>query len=193
MKEALAIIGALLILGSPLPYIIDIVKGKTKPNIVTWFTWSLLTGIAAAALFAEGQPRAGQLLVADTAGTLAIVLFGLRHGIAKLDWIDGLLQLGAIVGLVLWLVFNSPMIAIVMTITVDLLATIPTLRHSWSEPDEETTITFVLCAVAALLTLLSLKTYDVSGWIYPVYLLLNNSALAITISHGRRKAASAKE
>ena len=176
MKEALAIIGALLILGSPLPYIIDIVKGKTKPNIVTWFTWSLLTGIAAAALFAEGQPRAGQLLVADTAGTLAIVLFGLRHGIAKLDWIDGLLQLGAIVGLVLWLVFNSPMIAIVMTITVDLLATIPTLRHSWSEPDEETTITFVLCAVAALLTLLSLKTYDVSGWIYPVYLLLNNSA-----------------
>lgn len=184
MKDVFAVIGAGLMLFCTVPYIIDIVHGKTKPNIVTWLTWSLLLGIGAAALFASHQPHAALLLTADTVATFAVVPFGLRHGIAKLDLFDGLCQIGAVVGLVLWLIFNSPIIAIVATITIDFVGTVPTLRHSWSYPEEETSITFVLGILATIFTLLSLKEYSVGAWIYPFYLLLSNALLFITITHG---------
>jgi hypothetical protein len=187
MKSIFAIAGALIILFCTLPYIIDIVRGKTRPNIVTWFTWSLLIGIGAAALFASHQTHAALLLTADTIATFAVVLFGLKYGIAKLDKFDGLCQLGAVIGLVLWLIFKSPMIAIVATIAIDFIGTVPTLRHSWFHPEEETSVTFALGVIAAFFTLLSLKEYSVVAWIYPFYLLLSNAMLFVTIQHGNRK------
>lgn len=189
MKEVLVFLGAALMLVAPLPYLVDIVRRKTKPNIVTWGTWTMLLVIATAALFAAHEPRAASLVLADTIATGAVAVLGLKYGIAKMDRWDVFCQVGAVLGLVLWLVFNSPMIAIVMTITIDLIATIPTLRHSWNLPDEETAITYTLGAIASLLTLLSLGEYTVAAWVYPLYLLLSNSALTITVSHGQRRAA----
>ncbi len=186
LKEIFAVLGAGIILTCTLPYIVDIVRGKTKPNVVTWITWSLLIGIGAAALFASHQPRAALLLTADTIATFAVVLFGLKYGMAKLDRFDIFCQIGAIMGLIFWLVFNSPMIAIVATITIDFIGTVPTLRHSWSHPEEETVITFVLGIVATSFTLLSLKSYSVTAWMYPAYLLFSNGLLVITIQHGQR-------
>jgi len=187
MKDVLAFIAAFLMLSSAVPYIIDILRGKTKPNIVTWFTWSLLIGIGATALYTAKETNAALLLTGDFVATFAVVLFGLRHGIAKIDRFDIFCQVGAVIGLVLWFVFDSPLIAIAATITIDFIGTIPTLRHSWNYPDEETPLTFLISIVATVLTLLSLKTYSISAWVYPVYLLFSNALLFTTISHGQRK------
>jgi hypothetical protein len=179
MKDALAIIGALIILPAEVPYVINIVRGKTKPNIVSWITWTLLVGIGAAALFAAHQPHAGLLVLADAIGVSLVVPFGLKYGIAKLDKFDIFCQVAALVGVALWLIFNSPMIAIVATVTIDLIATVPTLRHSWNQPEEETAITFAMSVIAAALTVASLKNYQVSAWLYPVYLLISNALLTV--------------
>ena len=186
MKSFFAVLGAGIILFCTLPYIVNIVRGRTKPNIVTWFTWSLLVGIGTAALFAAHETRAAWLLLSDTISTFAVVLFGLKYGIAKLDVFDGLCQLGAVIGVVLWFVFNSPLIAIASTILIDFIGTVPTLRHSWSRPDEETSITYVLGIMATTFTLLSLRSYEFTAWVYPAYLLVSNTLLVVTISHGHR-------
>jgi hypothetical protein len=186
MKDLFAVLGAVVILFSTVPYIVDIVRRKTKPNIVSWCTWTLLVGIGAAALFAERQTHAALLVAADALGTLMVVLFGLKYGVAKLDKLDVLCQIAALAGLALWLIFDSPMIAIVATISIDLIATIHTLRHSWSQPDEETASTFAICIVAAVLTIISLKSYDLESLVYPVYLLFSACLLFVTIRHGQR-------
>lgn len=167
VKDVLAFVAAFVMLFATLPYIIDIIKGKTKPNIITWLTWSILLGIGAAALFSAKEINAGLLLVGDFCATFAVVIFGLRHGTAKLDRFDIFCQIGAVIGLLLWLIFNSPLMAILATIVIDLIGTIPTLRHSWSYPEEETPITFLLGVIATILTLFSLKTYSISAWVYP--------------------------
>jgi len=169
-----------------LPYIVNIVKGKTKPNIITWLTWTLLIAIAAVALFAAHQPQAALLLTGDALATFAVAIFGLGYGIARLDGFDIGCQIAALIGLGLWLVFNSPMIAVVATIVIDAIGTIPTLRHSWSHPEEETSSTFALGVVATICTLLSLKAYSVSAWLYPLYLLLSNALLVVTIRYGEQ-------
>jgi hypothetical protein len=187
MKGILAFTAAFLMLFCTVPYIIDIVKGKTKPNIVSWITWTLLIGIGAAALFASHQSHAGLLLTGDVIATFAVVVVGIKYGFAKLELFDGLCQLGAIIGLVLWLVFNSPMIAIAATLVIDFIGTLPTVRHSWLHPNEETSITFGIGVIATVLTLLSLKEYSVTAWIYPAYLLFSNGLLFVTIVFSRNK------
>lgn len=186
MKDVLAFVAAFLMLFCTLPYIIDIAKGKTKPNIITWLTWSILIGIGAAALFASDETNAALLLTGDFVATFGVVVFGLWRGTVKIDTFDVLCQAGAIIGLLLWLIFDSPLIAIVATIAIDFIGTIPTLRHSWKHPEEETPITFLIGVIATILTLLSLKEYSVSAWVYPAYLLCSNALLFITISHGKK-------
>jgi|SRR3990167_10112992 len=187
MKTALAILAGLIATFSTLPYLIDIVRKKTKPNIVSWFTWTLLTAIATAAAFASHAPRAAILTLGGTICTALVVVLGLKYGTAKLSLFDGLCQAGAILGLILWLIFNSPAIALVFTISIDFIAALPTLRHSWKKPSEETWQTFMLGVVASTITLISLSVYTFADLAFPIYLLLANGLLAATIIYRRKQ------
>ena len=186
MKEVFAILGAVVVLFCTVPYILDIVKQKTRPNIVTWIIWTLLIGIGAAALFANHDYNAAWLLVGDAIATFAVVIVGLKYGTAKLDRFDFICFVGAIVGVILWLVFDSPIIAIIATLLIDLVGTIPTIRHAYRHPEEETSLTFALGVVATTFTLLSLSGYGFSAWIYPAYLFCSNGLLFMIIFLGQR-------
>jgi len=185
MKTALAVAGALVGLYSLIPYIFDIIKKKTKPNIVSWVTWTILSAIAAAAAFAAGEPHTALLALAYTIGTFAIVLLGMKNGIAKFSLFDGLCQVGAIVGLILWLVFNSPDIAIIAVVVIDFIGVLPTLKHSWQAPSEETWQSFSLGVVAAILTILSIIEFNTASLLYPLYLVFADGIVAITILYRR--------
>ncbi len=178
MKDALAVIAALIAMFSTVPYLIDIVKGKTKPNIVSWFTWTLLTGIAAAAAYFDDSTKTALLLAGSSICTGAVVILGLKYGIAKMSKFDAFCQAGAVLGLILWLIFNTPEIAIIFTITIDFIVVLPTLHHAWLKPGEETWQTFAVGSFAALLTVLSLTSYTVTGLAFPQYLVLINAFLA---------------
>lgn len=186
MRNALAIIAAVIALFSTLPYIVDIIKGHTKPNIVSWLTWTMLTGIAMAAAFTAHQPRTGLLMLGSTACTAAVVLLGLKYGIAKYSKFDALCQIGALLGLMLWLVFNSPTIGIIVPVVIDFFAAMPTLRHSWMKPGEETWQTFMIGVVAASLTVASLTKYDIAGLLYPLYLIIANGLIVLVVVSRRK-------
>jgi hypothetical protein len=149
--------------------------------------WTVLIGIGAAALFASHDYNAAWLLVGDVIATFAVVIVGLKYGTAELDGFDIFCLIGAIVGLILWIVFNSLLIAIIATIAIDFIGTIPTIRHSFHHPEEETYITFALGIIATAFTLLSLTDYRFSAWIYPAYLLFSNGLLTVTIFLGQRQ------
>ena len=187
IKNIFAIAGAVIVLFCTVPYIIDVVRRKTKPNIITWIVWTVLIGIGAAALFVSHDYNAAWLLVGDVIATFAVVVVGLKYGMAELDKLDIILLIGAIVGMILWFVFNTPLIAIIATIAIDFIGTIPTIRHSFHHPEEETYITFALGIVATIFTLLSLSDFRFSAWIYPAYLLFSNGLLTATIFLGQHK------
>ena len=172
---------------SVLPYIRDVLRRKSKPNIVSWATWTLLLGIGSAAAFAAHQPRSALLTLGDAIATFSVVVLGLRFGIAKLSRFDAICQVAAITGLILWALFNSPAIDIIFAIVVDFAVSLPTLRHSWLKSFEETWQTYAASSVAGVFTLASLNELKFSGWAFPLYLLLINAILAITIIVGRRR------
>jgi uncharacterized protein with PQ loop repeat len=51
VRDLLAIVAGIITVAATLPYIINTIKGKTRPNIVTWFTWTLLNTITAIAAY----------------------------------------------------------------------------------------------------------------------------------------------
>jgi hypothetical protein len=178
MKDAIAAIAGLITVVAIIPYIRDIIRGETKPNVVSWSTWTLLLIIATSAAFASHQPRTAFLTLGDTIGTGLTLLLGLKYGIAKYTKLDAFCQVGALVGIVLWLVFNSPGIAILATIAIDFIASVPTLNHSWHKPQEETWTTFGLIAFAAVLTLFSVSAHTVPSLSFPIYLLVINALIS---------------
>jgi hypothetical protein len=88
IKILFAFLGSFIVLFCTLPYIIDVVKHKTKPNIITWIIWTVLVGIGATALFVSHDYNSAWLLTGDGVATLAVVIVGIKYGTAELDRFD---------------------------------------------------------------------------------------------------------
>lgn len=192
MKTLFIVISSILAIVNILPYIRDVYRKKTKPRIVSWLTWSLLTAIACAASFSDGQYATGILLFLASVETMSVVILGLRYGDRQFGTFDIGCQVAAIIGLILWLIFNSPSIAIIATVIIDVIASLPTLRHAWQKPFEETAITFLLGAIAAFFTLMASNSLAITAVVFPAYLVIMNSLISGVIylrQHAMKKPA----
>lgn len=163
---ALSVLIAFISVG---PYIAGILRGKTKPNLVTWFTWTLLGVIATAAELVAGEYVTAILTGAEALMTSSVVVLGLRYGHTRYTFFDAVCQLGALTGLVLWLVFDSPVIAVLASVTIDFVGTLPTFWHAWKSPKEEKAQAYGISAISDGLGLLALPGFNFVSATYIVY------------------------
>jgi hypothetical protein len=189
MSPSLAIIGSVVAAGGTVPYVLETVRGKTKPRIVTWLTWALLTGVAAAAAFSAGDFGSGFFALLGTIATSSIVVAGLRYGDRSFKALDIACMAAVVVGLVLWQVFNTPAIAVWAAIIVDCTGFVPTFVHAWRQPHEETASTFALVGVGGLLASLATVlggVLSVTSLGYPLYASLSMGSCAVLVLLRRR-------
>lgn len=192
MRNFLIALSGIITIVAAVPYLIEIVRGKTKPRIVSWFTWTLLTGIACAASFADHQYATGILMLCATIEVALVVVLGFKHGDRKFERFDIVCQIAAFVGLALWLIFNSPAIAVLAAVTIDLIGSLPTFKHSWQKPHEETWITYALCGVGGGITVFIAGSWAATAIAYPLYILLVNLVMAaVILASPHRKLAGA--
>lgn len=175
MKTAFLVIGSLITIASVVPYLIDIARGKTKPNLVSWITWTLLTAIATVAEFSAGEYFTAIFTAAAVVETGSVVVFGLaKKAYVRYETFDVVCQIAALVGIVLWQVFDSPLIGILGAVIIDFIGALPTVRHAWQKPFEETWQTYALCFIGAIFGLLALSSFTWASLAYPLYLALIN-------------------
>src|SRR4051812_3538394 len=125
MKTVLLIAGTLVMFASVVPYILDVLHRKTKPRIVSWFNWSLLFGISGAAALADQQYPSAVLTLTDAAACALIVVLGIKRGKHTFEPLDIVCQVAALVGLLLWILLDSPLLAISITAAIDFVVTLP--------------------------------------------------------------------
>ena len=183
----LVILAGAIEVSTAIPYIIDIRKGKTRPAIVSWSTWLLLSAIAAAASFAEGATASGVIASALVVECFMIILFSLRKGHFSYTRFDGFCQLGALLGIMAWYVTSDPLAAIITFVITDLIGAFPTFRHSWRRPLEETVYTFTLSILGNGLALATIPDHSLVTTLVPLYLLTLNTALSGTIFLRRKR------
>lgn len=175
MKDIFLVLAGLITVGSVVPYIRDIIKGETKPNIVSWITWTLLTGVATIAEIGAGEYRTAIFTGTAVLETTIIVILGIKYGHVKYTAFDVVCQAGALFGLVLWAIFNSPAAAVIFSVSIDFIGALPTIRHSWRKPGEETWITYSMAGIGGLLAIFALTSYNWTSLTYAVYIVLINA------------------
>jgi hypothetical protein len=182
MRNVLLVIVGLVDLAANFPYIRDALKGKTKPNIASWSTWTLINGIAAVAALAAGGALNTVISGASYfVGSLSILIIGIFKGTRKYTKLDIFCQAIAIVGVGLWQLSNNPNIALVFAIVADICAVIPTLRHAYFYPGEETWATFAIASAGALVLLCLSSTISFASLAIPIDFFLANTLIASVI------------
>lgn len=184
MIIVLALLGSILAASGTIPYIIETAKGKAKPRIVSWLTWTLLMGMATAGAFADHQVGSAMFSLLGAAATGSIVLAGLRYGDRSFKALDIICMVGVIIGLILWQLFNNPAIAVWAAINVDFIGLIPTLKHAWDMPREETLTTYILVCAGGFLNVGANATdrgWSVTSVGYPLYAAVSMGMVALII------------
>lgn len=195
MHTLLIVLSSILTISAVIPYIIEIFRGTTKPRIVSWFTWSLLAAIGSVASFSDGQLAAGILAAASASASMAVVVLGYKHGDRHFERVDIVCQAAALAGVGLWFIFNSPAVAVIAVVAIDFIGCVPTFRHSWQKPHEETWITFAMSGAAGGLTLMAAGDWRITAAAYPLYIALIATLITLVIlkSPNRRVSAGPAE
>jgi len=169
-----------------IPYLKDTLTGKTKPHVISWFLWALVSFIAFGLQWSKG---AGAGSYANFAmGLICLVLFILsfKNGTKGVKTVDIISFVMAILAIILWLMVNQPVWSIILVILIDALSFVPTFVKSWSKPQQETLFTWVLSAVRQGLILLSIRKLNFVTVSFPAYALIANT-LFCTMLVTRRK------
>ena len=174
INQNFVILGAIIAAAGSLFYLIDTLKGKVKPNRVSFLLWSLAPLIA---FFAEIKQGVGiQALMTFVVGFLPFTIFIASFVNKKAEWkLTGFdLMCGAlsIIGLVLWFITKSGNIAIIFSILADGLAAMPTIVKSFNYPETESAWPYFASTISAILTLLTVKVWNIANIAFPLYIVL---------------------
>jgi len=170
------ILGTLIGAVGSVAYLIDTVKGKVKPNRVSFLLWSIAPFIA---FFAQIKQGVGlEALMTFSTGFLPFTVFIASFVNKEAEWkltkFDLVCGLVSIIGLILWLITKVGNVAIFFSIVADGLAAIPTIVKAYKYPETEMAWPWIATAFGVVLTLLTLTnlTFANSGFI--LYILVVN-------------------
>jgi hypothetical protein len=156
----LGILSAVLFIVGDTPYLIDTLKGKTKPHRVGWGIVTLLNAIGFANQYASGATNSLWLFGGGAAMTGLIFLASLEYGMGggtRLDWLC--LAAGA-VGVILWVLLKSPIYSILANILADVAALVPTFLKAIKYPETETKVAWLIAAFSSVLSTISVGRLD---------------------------------
>jgi hypothetical protein len=174
INQNFVIVGAIIAAVGSLSYLIDTLKGRVKPNRVSFLLWSLAPLIA---FFAEIKQGVGiQALMTFIVGFLPLTIFIASFVNKKAVWsltgFDLICGTLSIVGLILWYITKSGNIAIIFSILADGLAALPTVRKSFNYPETESAWPYFASTISAILTLLTVKVWNLANIGFPLYIVL---------------------
>ncbi len=181
MKETFAGIAAVLAIIGNIPYIFDIIKGRVKPHSYTWFVWTVVSGIVLAGQIAKGAGIGALPTAAAGFFTLIIFLLSLKYGYRKIAKIDTFFLVLALVGIVPWIFTSDATVSVVVAVSIDVIAFIPTFRKTRLEPKTESPIIYSLNIVRHILALISMQAYNVATMLHSIVMIVTNSSMTILI------------
>jgi len=190
LKIIVGFVAILLTFIGYIPYSRDIIAGKTKPHLYSWFLWALVTAIVFALQFVGGAGVGGFVTLAAAIMCLVVIYLAYRHGATTdIKPIDKFFILLAFVALALWLLAKQPIWSVILSTLIDLFGFAPTIRKSWNNPHSETISFYYLNTFRFTLAVFALAEYSIVTALYPISWLLANGLFALMLLTRRRQLA----
>jgi hypothetical protein len=182
----LGIAAAVISLVDPIPYIRDILRGRTRPHRGTWLIWSTLGATAFASQLSDGGSWSLAMIGVQTLTMTLVFLLSIRGGVGGVGAYD-LTMIGAAgLGVVGWLLTDQPVVATVFVVVADSIGVALMLPKTWRDPWSETPSMYMLASVSGVLSAAAVGALDVSLLLYPSYFALANGLTAWVIVARRR-------
>lgn len=183
IDEKFVFLAVVLILFGDLIYLIGTIKGKIKPNKVTWLLWALAGLMAFGGELSEGAGISSLMTFAVGAGPLLIfsASFLNKKSYWKITSFDLICGAVSLAGLILWGITRTGNWAILFAILADGLAAVPTVIKSYKAPDTESDQAYLLNGIGAVITLLTIKNWSFAYYAFPLYILIICSVFFLLI------------
>jgi hypothetical protein len=175
ISDKFVILAALFNITGSTTYAFNTIKGKTKPNRVSWFLWAVIPSIAFAAEIGEHVGLRSLMTFMVGFGPLIVFAssFVNRKSYWKITRLDIVCGVLSVLALVLWRITGTGNVAILLSILADLLASTPTLIKSYTNPETEHPSVFRNAAISAGITLLTIKYWTLGNYGFPLYILID--------------------
>lgn len=180
MREILEIISGVLFFAGYLPYYLGIVRGNTKPQVVTWLIWSAIDWLTLIGMFVSGSVNG--LIIGATAGaTIAMFLAWFYGPKVRFSRFDLVCLVGAASAIVLWRVFDDAVLGIICCQVVNLIGALPTWRSVWRDPSVEEKLPWLMFWTSCVLSVMAIPSWSPAAWLPPVTFLVIQSVVVVLL------------
>ncbi len=164
-----------------IPYFVSIFRGKTKPHILTWFVWGVLTSIAYFAQVSDGAGVGAWVTGFTALVSFFITILALFKGEKDITKSDCITFSVALISIPIWYFTKTPLYSVILITVIDALAFFPTFRKSYNKPHEELPILYILSALKFVVALIVLANWSIITALYPASLVLMNGVFVLML------------
>ena len=177
MKLTLALIATAIAIAGNVPYLYDILKKRVQPHPYTWLVWSIVSCVTFFGQWVKGGGVGAIPTGVSELFTIIIFFFSLRYGFKNIVRTDTYFLIIALLGLIPWAITKDPTISVIIVVSMDVVAFIPTLRKTWRHPRTETPLLFSMNVLRHILTLFSLEAYNIATTLHSVAMIVTNTLM----------------
>lgn len=185
--QAFGLLSGLISILCYLPYIRDILLKRTKPERASWLIWAVLGSISFISQLAKGASDSLWMTAVQTFGVTLIFLMSLKLGSGGISSRDIKALIFALFGLVIWFLTKEAAWALFIVIFVDASGALLTILKAYEDPESETMSTWMLAGLSGLFACFAVGIWDLVLLSYPVYIMLINWAVTISMLLGIKK------
>lgn len=175
-KEIVSLLSIAAGYASAIPYIVGIVKGTTKPHMISWLIWAVASGTVGTAQYVSGGGVGSWFLLLNAFYCLGIAIASIWRGTKNVRRSDFVVLAIAMSAWPLWWVTRNPLLSVMIATAIDAIGYVPMVRKSWTDPYEEAVATWGLSSLVFALSMLALETYSTVTCLYPATFALINAA-----------------
>lgn len=185
--EFIVVVASIFAFIGNVPYLLDVLKKKVQPHPYTWFVWTLVSAIVFFGQVAKGAGIGAVPTFVAEIFTVIIFFLSLKYGFKNISKIDTYFFIVALLGIIPWVITKDPTISVVVAVSIDLIAFVPTLRKTWLYPSTETPLLYSMNVSRHILTLFSLQAYNIATTLHSIAMITTNTLMVCFLLRKKSK------
>lgn len=176
MQKTAGFIALALSIAANVPYIIECLQGKVKPERISWFIWTLL-GIV---YFWTAVLEDGAVLftTGELIGPVVAFLLSLKYGVGGKSRFDIIMLVLALIAIGWLIVVEGALVSLALALIADSIALVLTIRKLHVDPASESRWAWGIFMLSGIFAVISLSTFNLITLAFPLYVIAGSSYIA---------------
>lgn len=157
------------------PYFRDVLSWRTLPHPFSYFVWLVLTGFNSSILILQWEYISFIPAILNTISCLIFTIFGIRAmKKIQINHFDFIFLLSALLLLPFYFYTKDLLLTIILSVVIDFLWYLPTIKKWWLQPWSETLFTFFIIGISQFLIIFAQSEITLVWSLFWMYVFIVN-------------------